>query len=109
MKKSLIALAVLAAAGALSGCASLTQAGNAAYDLQPAVDEKGQVKGYRLTIQDGKEFASRLIAFSTSPNGSTTLVINEGQSKAFRGQGIAAKALNVLPVTGLQDLVGDGK
>lgn len=93
-KTALIAIAALA----LASCASLENAGHSAYQVKA-----NAAAGYDLSVADGKEYANgRAIAFDAK---SGTLMIEEGPSKAFQGQGIAAKAATVLPVTGLQDLV----
>lgn len=79
---------------ALSGCASLTQAGNTAYVLKPAAEAPGQ---YEFSVNDGKEFASRKIKFKQTAAGEVSVDIDEGASSAFQGQAIAGKALSVLP------------
>lgn len=105
MKKTIAA--VLVAAAALSGCASLTEAGNSGYSIRRATTPDGKTTtGYNLSIQDGKEYAARTVTFSATPAGSVSFTVSEQGSKAFRGQGIAAKALSVMPVTGLDDLLG---
>jgi hypothetical protein len=101
MKRSLIALAALLVAG----CTSLNQAGNTAYTVRPfAVTGKdgaaAAVVCCELQVQDGKEYSGRVINFQTD-GGGYALSIQEGESKAFVGQGIAAKAASVLPVTNL--------
>jgi hypothetical protein len=90
--KTLIVLCALL----LSGCAgtfghnSITVTANAA-------------GGYDLNGVDGKEYAEgRSIVFDAKKG---QLVYSESASKAFKGQALAVKALTVLPVTGLQDLV----
>ncbi len=99
-----IAIAVIAVLGSLSGCASLDNAGHAAYSATAVKDANGNVTGYELSVKDGKEFAGRQIQFQA--NGAAVgLVIVEGESKAFKGQAIGAKALSVMPVTGLQDIL----
>lgn len=101
MKKTSIALAALA----LSGCAAIEQAGNASYTVTAVKGPDGKTSGYELAVKDGKEFASRSIAFQ-SDAGSAALMVQEGASKAFPGQALAVKALTVLPVSGLPDLLG---
>lgn len=101
MKRSLIALAVLALA---SGCASLDNAGHAAYTITAVKDGDGSVAGYELAVKDGKEFAGRRVQFQAMGQ-VVTIDITEGESRAFRGQAIGAKALSVTPVTGLGDLL----
>lgn len=83
MKKSLIALAALAAVG-LSGCVTLDYAGHAAYEIKA-----NAAGGYDLKANDGKEFAEgRTIAFDAKKG---QLMVQEGPSRAFKGQGIAGK------------------
>jgi hypothetical protein len=91
MKRSTISLAVLA----LAGCGSF---GHTAYEVKASTSGKG----CDLSAQDGKEFKGRNFAFDGK---GCTLIVEEGASKAFAGQAIGAKAMTVLPVTGLQDLV----
>lgn len=90
----------------LGGCfATLDTAGSAAYEVSPyQLAGSDKVVCCTLSIKDGKEFEGRGIVFQTDGKG-WGIQINEGQSKAFKGQGIAAKAATVLPVTGLQELV----
>ena len=90
-----LALLLLAAA-ILSGCASVTSAGHASYLVTRTAN------GCELSATDGKEFASRNIAFDGKD---CTLIVEEGESKAFRGQAIAAKALAVFPVTDLANIL----
>lgn len=107
MKKSLIAIAVLALS-ALTGCASLEHAGHSGYTVKPysiaGKDGAQALACCELAVNDGKEYSGRAISFQTDGAG-FALQVQEGQSKAFKGQAIGAKALSVLPVTGLQDLV----
>lgn len=100
MKRSLIALAALT----LAGCASLDNAGHSAYTVTAVRDAGGQLAGYELAVRDGKEYAGRQVQFR-SAGGAVSLVIVEGPGAAFQGQAIAAKALSVMPVTGLADLL----
>lgn len=92
MKKSLIALAALT----LTGCASLEEAGHAAYTFEASP------LGCRATASDGKEFKSRTILVDCSRG---QMSVNEGESKAFKGQALAVKAVNVLPTIGLSDIL----
>lgn len=103
IKRSLLALAVLAAA-ACTGCASLTEAGHASYTVRAVPAGAGQPSLYELQVTDGKEFEGRRIQFQTAA-GAAALVVQEGDSKAFKGQAIAGKALSVLPVTSLPDIL----
>jgi hypothetical protein len=105
MRKTALSAAILAAL-ALSGCASLDYAGHAAYVVGPLTQgPDGNRACCSLQVHDGKEYDGRVIQFQTNGQG-FSLVVQEGQSKAFKGQGIAAKAATVLPVTGLQDILG---
>jgi hypothetical protein len=96
----LTAIALLA----LAGCASLMNAGSSSYIVKTYPGTNGAVACCELTVLDGKEYSSRNVAFQTTGTGAS-LVIQEGASKAFKGQAIAAKAATVFPVTGLQDLI----
>lgn len=100
MKITLIALAALA----LAGCASLENAGYDSYTVRSFKTDGGMPACCELDVKSGKEYAGRAVQFQTN-GAAATLVIQEGASKAFTGQGIAAKAATVLPVTGLQDLL----
>lgn len=90
MKRFLITIAVLAM---LTGCGTF---GHTTYQVTRSAN------GCEFSAQDGKEFASRNISFDGKD---CTLIVEEGASKAFRGQAIGAKTLTVLPVTGLDDIV----
>lgn len=100
MKTSLIALAALA----LAGCASLDNAGFDSYTVRSFKADTGMPACCELDVKSGKEYGGRVVQFQTN-GAAATLVIQEGESKAFQGQGIAAKAATVLPVTGLQELL----
>lgn len=92
MKKSLIALAALS----LAGCAGTF--GHTTYSVKA-----NAAGGYDLDASDGKEYAQGRAFLFDAKNG--TVAVQEGPSKSFKGQAIGAKALSVMPVTGLQDLV----
>lgn len=96
MKASLILIAAL-----LSGCAGTF--GHSSYVLssKPGADGKPI---YELSLKDGKEFEGRQVQFQTI-NGGASLTIMEGESKAFKGQALGVKALNVFPTTGLSDIL----
>jgi hypothetical protein len=98
MKKSLIALAVLAAAGA-TGCAtSIEYAGNSSIEVKHTADGKG----CDLTIKDGKEYTQgRGIGFDGKD---CTFQIQESASKAFKGQALAVKATGLFTM-GLGDIL----
>jgi hypothetical protein len=88
----------------LSGCASLTEAGHNAYSVTATVDKEGNVSGYNLQLSDGKEFESRKIDFQ-GMGPMVRLSIEEGASKAFKGQALAVKGLTILPSLGLSDIL----
>jgi hypothetical protein len=92
MKKSLIALAALAA----SGCASLENAGYDSYTVKSFTGPMGMIGCCELTVTSGKEYTERGVQFQTNGAGAS-LVIGEQGTKAFKGQGIAAKAAQPLP------------
>jgi hypothetical protein len=98
-----IALAAAASLG-LAGCTSLTQAGHASYTVRSFTGPNGQPSCCELQVSDGKEFEGRRIQFQTT-GGAAALVVQEGDSKAFKGQAISGKALSVLPVTSLPDIL----
>lgn len=102
----LAVIVLLVAVAFVSGCASLTEAGHTSYTVRAAPAAEGKTVCYDFESKDGKEYAGRVIQFQGTCGVGASLVIQEGPSKAFRGQGIAAKALSVMPVTGLQDLLG---
>lgn len=83
-----LALALVAACS--TGCASLTQAGNTGYSIEPTAG------GCKFNATDGKEFSSRSLAMTSSTEG-CQLMVQEGASSAFQGQAIAGKALSLLP------------
>ena len=96
----LIIIAGIAGMLGLTGCASIEFAGHASYTVTPTPDGRCCI----VTVRDGKEFASRDITIVKTGD-DYAINIKEGESKAFPGQAIAAKALTVLPVTNLQSLI----
>lgn len=102
MKRSLIAMLALAS---VAGCASLDHAGYDSYTVRSFRSVEGMPACCELEVKSGKEYAGRGVSFQTNGSGAV-LEIQEGQAKAFNGQALAVKALTVLPVTGLKDLVG---
>lgn len=80
----------------VSGCTSLTQAGNTAYSFDPVIGPDGKVTGYKFSATDGKEYAGRNISVVKSGD-NIAVQVQEGASTAFQGQAIAGKALSVLP------------
>jgi hypothetical protein len=102
----MLLIVVLAMAAALGGCASLTQAGNSGTKLTTVQNKDGKPVGCDLELADGKEYASREVSLTTINGAGCELTVKETGVKAFRGQGIAAKALSFFPVTGLDDLLG---
>ena len=93
---SLAIIFVVACAIVITGCAGTF--GHNAMTVTHAPDGKG----CDLTMNDGKEFLGRDLLF----DGKTcSLVVQEGGSKAFKGQAIGAKVMTIMPVTGLDDLL----
>jgi hypothetical protein len=106
--KTTTRLAVVAALACLTGCAALQDAGHSAYTVRPVTDQHGKVQGYTLDVQDGKEYAQgRMVQFQTAAEGAT-LMLQEGPSKAFKGQAISAKAAAVFPITDLANILTGG-
>jgi len=103
MKRTLIALA---AAALLAGCASTQFAGHAGYSVTPMFNADGTVAGCQLNASDGKEYSGRTIHFVGS---ACQLVVQEGESKAFKGQAIGAKAQAIFPVTDLANIIVGGE
>lgn len=95
MMKTFILLLVMCLC---SGCASLADAGHSTYEV------KANAQGtHDLAVLDGKEYTEgRQIVFNAK-NG--TLAIVEGTSKAFKGQAIGAKALTILPLSDLVEIL----
>jgi len=91
-----VALAVMCAA--LGGCAY----GVSTYTV--TAKEIGGKAVYELSLQDGKEYEGKSINFQTNQNGAA-LLIGADKEKAFKGQAIGAKAMTILPVTSLEELV----
>ena len=96
MKSALILAVSLAA---LAGCASLEDAGHTSYAVEKTAN------GYRLNAADGKEYASRIIEFDATTG---SVKVEETAAKAFKGQGVAAKAASVFPVTDLANIITGG-
>ncbi len=93
----LAACAMFLALASLAGCASLTDAGHAAYSFEPTLDAAGRPTGAcKFSAADGKEFSSRSIV-ATSNGVACQVIVQEGASTAFQGQAIAGKALSILP------------
>lgn len=103
LTRTLALIMVAACALGLAGCAALGDAGHTGIELTAVQDSTGKVQGHNLRVTDGKELAGRGIVF-TSAGGTTSFALTEGASRAFQGQGIAAKAIPV-PTTGLQELL----
>lgn len=101
MKKSLIALALLLG---LSGCTTLNNAGHTSIEVTPTTLAAGGVV-CALKIADGKERMKEGVVF----DGGTCQFTTAGEGvKAFKGQGIAAKAATPLP-TMLGDILDKDK
>ena len=99
MFKRAALIVLVAAASLLAGCGTF---GHTSYEVSCKQMAPGAGNACDLKASDGKEFTSRTIQFNAA---SGVLVVQEGESKAFAGQAIGAKAMTVLPVTGLDDLV----
>jgi hypothetical protein len=93
-------LAVLAAiALVLAGCASINDAGHDDYEV------KANTTGtHDLKVRSGKEYGGpgRVMTFDAIHG---RLMVQEGPSKAFRGQALAVKAASLLPTMGLGDIL----
>jgi hypothetical protein len=93
---------------ALAGCASLDNAGYDHYVVRSFKTDTGMPACCELEVKSGKEYAGRSVEFQTNGAGAA-LSIQEIEAKAVKSQALVVKALTVLPVTGLQDLVGEPK
>ncbi len=102
MKKSLLTLAVLVAVGA-TGCTTLNNAGHTAYKVMPVDTKAGTVCS--LEVADGKERKEEAIQFD---GGNCQFATGGKDVKAFKGQGVAAKAAQPLP-TLLGDILNGDK
>lgn len=91
-------------AALLTGCASIEHAGYDSYVLKSFTAPLGMTGCCELTVTSGKEYDGRSVRFETNGAGAV-LTIQEVGAKAFKGQALAVKALTVLPVSGLQDLI----
>lgn len=88
MKRMLIAVTCIIA---MSGCASVQNAGNASYSIEP-VSVGGATVCCRVSISDGKERAA--LDLHVIKNGdSYDVTLSERDVAAFQGQGIAAGAV----------------
>jgi hypothetical protein len=93
----LLAIAIFAIGWTLTGCASMMDAGHTAYSFEPTIGADGKATGgCKFTASDGKEYASRNIAATSTATG-CQVIVQEGASTAFQGQAIAEKALSILP------------
>lgn len=98
MIRFLLAVSVLALC---AGCAALADAGHTAYTVsQP------RGRGCEFRAADGKEYTGgRVVAFRSDPDGGCVVLVQEGDSAAFRGQAISGKALSVMPITSLPEIL----
>lgn len=88
MKASMIAVLLIAVA--VTGCASLNQAGTSSLSITPVmVDNKPQ--GWALDVKDGKQYASIDVS-ATKTGDDYALHLSARGVEAFKGQEIAAGA-----------------
>lgn len=86
MKHAILALIVLA----LTGCASLNQAGTASYTIKPMLID-GRTVCCEVAVINGKQYSS-LDATLIKTGDDYTVTLSERGVEAFRGQEIAAGA-----------------
>lgn len=88
MKASMIAVLLIAVA--VTGCASLNQAGTSSLSITPVmVNNKPQ--GWALDVKDGKQYASIDVS-ATKTGDDYSLHLSARGVEAFKGQEIAAGA-----------------
>ena len=85
MKKTLIVLSVLA----LTGCASIQNAGTAEYTVRPFKDSLGGVVCCEVQVRNGKEIAN-LEAHISKQGDNYTVDLKEQGVAAFKGQELNA-------------------
>lgn len=109
MKRTILAfVASLYIVLLLGGCASIDNAGFDSYVVKSFAAPLGMVACCELAVKSGKEYEGRQVKFETNGSGAT-LIIVEGQAKAFKGQALAVKALNIMPTVGLSDILSGDK
>jgi hypothetical protein len=84
-------LAIAAMALAMTGCASLQDAGIAEYTVTPVFSKSGP-PAYKVSIVNGKQIAT-LDAKITKQDQNYTVSLHEVGIEAFKGQQISAQAL----------------
>lgn len=94
MKKVIV---LASAAFVLAGCSTW---GTVSYEVMPVALNGGVVCSFKAI--DGKEFEERSLMFS---GGDCQLAIGEKKAKAFKGQALMVKAINILPTMGLGDIL----
>lgn len=100
--KPILAVAILVA---LSGCASLNNAGTAEYVFKDSVVTKdGATHTRGVTVRNGKEIAELDARISKTPDGGYVIDLRERGVKAFDGQAIASGAMK----TAIRDAVKPG-
>lgn len=78
---------------ALTGCASLQDAGSARYEVKPFTDEiTGNQVCCAVTVHNGKEIANLDAQITRGADGAVTVHLIENGVAAFQGQAIAAGA-----------------
>jgi len=84
---------ILIIALALTGCASLQNAGNANYQLRQITDSNGKT-GFDISVRNGKEIASVKVHLEKDGE-KITVDLEETGVAAFAGQKISADALKL--------------
>lgn len=87
MKKLLIVCLL----GLLAGCASLNNAGTAKYTVEPIVTEANGVICCRVSVENGKEYASLKAHIERRADGSYVVDLDERTIRAFEGQAKVAE------------------
>lgn len=88
MKYIICLLAIL-----VSGCSSLNNAGSAKYSIEPIVTESNAVICCRVSIENGKEYATLKAHVERKEDGSYVVDLDERTVKAFEGQEITKSAV----------------
>jgi len=72
----------------LAGCSSLNSAGTAKYSVEPIVTESSGVICCRVSVENGKEYASLKAHVERRADGSYVVDLDERAVKAFEGQAV---------------------
>lgn len=95
------ALAIACVLGFLTGCASLNNAGTARYSVEPILTDKGPPICCRVTVENGKEYASLKAHVERRADGSYVVDLDARNVKAFEGQGVTGATVEaVVPSLG---------